>query len=82
MASPLKTPLGFNPIPVTPAPVAPVEPAPTGLLHQAKAAFAKVNQFREDLNLPNPGTYEGVNREVKRKENIHIYTHGYAPLPQ
>ncbi|KAG0294957.1 translocase of outer mitochondrial membrane [Dissophora globulifera] len=66
MASPLKSPLGFNPIPAaSPAPVEPVSAAPAGLLDQAKAAFAKVNQFREDLNLPNPGTYEGVSREVK-----------------
>lgn len=74
MAAPPKTPFGFSPA----APVAPIAPAgsatsstaaaPTGLLDQAKAAFAKVQRFREDLNLPNPGTYEGVNREVKRKE--------------
>ncbi|KAF8926209.1 hypothetical protein BGZ52_005927, partial [Haplosporangium bisporale] len=65
MASPLKTPLGFNPIPSIPAPVAPVEAAPSGLLDQVKGAFSKVTQFRDSLNLPNPGTYEGVNREVK-----------------
>ncbi|KAF9998606.1 hypothetical protein BGZ65_005902, partial [Modicella reniformis] len=72
MASPLKTPLGFNPIHAVPAapapaPAAAAAPAPvaasgappsSGLLDQAKAAFAKVNQFRDDLNLPNPGTYE------------------------
>lgn len=66
MASPLKTPLGFNPIPSIPAPVAPIEAAPSGLLDQVKGAFSKVTQFRDSLNLPNPGTYEGVNREVKR----------------
>ncbi|KAF9434070.1 translocase of outer mitochondrial membrane [Entomortierella beljakovae] len=64
-ASPLKTPLGFNPIPTTPAPVAPVEAAPSGLLGQVKDTFAKLNKFRDDLNLPHPGSFEGVNREVK-----------------
>lgn len=70
-SSPLKTPLGFNPIPSSPAPAdVPLteKTALVGMLDQAKEAFAKVNKFRDDLNLPNPGTYEGINREVKRKE--------------
>ncbi|KAF8979604.1 translocase of outer mitochondrial membrane [Entomortierella lignicola] len=68
MAAPLKTPLGFNPLAPASAPavVVPSEPAaPLGLLDQAKATFAKISKFRDDLDLPNPGTYEGVNREVK-----------------
>ncbi|KAF9577639.1 hypothetical protein BGW38_007027, partial [Lunasporangiospora selenospora] len=69
MAAPLKTPLGFNPIPTLPSGIAVAEPtpvpAPSGLVEQVKATFAKVNKFRDDLNLPNPGSYEGVNREVK-----------------
>jgi len=69
MASPLKTPLGFNPIPASPAAPVYAEPAPSGLVDHVKGAFASVNKFRDNLNLPNPGTYEGVNREVKRKEN-------------
>ncbi|KAF8976422.1 translocase of outer mitochondrial membrane [Entomortierella lignicola] len=73
-ASPLKTPLGFNPIPSVPAPVAPVEAAPSGLLGQIKDAFAKVNKFRDDLNLPHPGTFEGVNREVRNTFlNNHVF---------
>lgn len=73
MASPLKTPLGFNPIPSVPVPT-PVEAAPSGLLDQVKGAFSKVTQFRDSLNLPNPGTYEGVNREVKRMSKILTFT--------
>ncbi|KAG0000788.1 translocase of outer mitochondrial membrane [Entomortierella chlamydospora] len=64
-ASPLKTPFGFNPTSPIPAPAVPVEAAPSDLLGQVKDAFAKVNKFRDDLNLPHPGTYEGVNREVR-----------------
>ncbi|KAG0286371.1 translocase of outer mitochondrial membrane [Linnemannia gamsii] len=67
MAAPLKTPLGFNPLPnMSAAAPVPTEPAaPAGLVDQVKGAFQKVNSFRDSLNLPNPGTYEGVNREVK-----------------
>ncbi|KAF9316113.1 translocase of outer mitochondrial membrane [Podila horticola] len=36
-----------------------------GLVDQVKNAYAQVDKFRANLNLPNPGTYEGVNREVK-----------------
>lgn len=36
-------------------------------MEQVKEAWTKVNRFRDGLNLPNPGTFEGVNREVKRK---------------
>ncbi|KAG0224851.1 eukaryotic porin/Tom40 [Mortierella sp. GBAus27b] len=78
MASPLKTPFGFNPaappaVPVAPVPTTGSAGAP-GLLDQAKAAFARVHQFREDLNLPNPGTYEGVHREVKHTFlNNHVF---------
>lgn len=76
MAAPLKTPLGFNPIPnlSTAAPIAAEPAAPAGLVDQVKGAFQKVNSFRDSLNLPNPGTYEGVNREVKRKEELSIHT--------
>lgn len=72
MASPLKTPLGsFQPIPNahSPQPVMstmPVTEKPSlGLVDQVKNAYAQVDKFRANLNLPNPGTYEGVNREVK-----------------
>ncbi|KAG0271085.1 translocase of outer mitochondrial membrane [Linnemannia exigua] len=71
MASPLKTattPFGFNPHTGVPPVVdfTPSRPAqPTGLVGQVKDAFAKVARFRDDLNLPNPGSFEGVNREVK-----------------
>src|SRR5690606_11195783 len=71
-SSPLKTPFGFNPIPSSPVPAdVPLaeKSALAGMVDQAKEAFAKVNKFRDDLKLPNPGTYEGINREVKRKKS-------------
>lgn len=36
-------------------------------MEQVKDAWAKVNRFHDSLNLSNPGTFEGVNREVKSK---------------
>lgn len=66
--SPLKTPFGFSPKTATSIPVAvPTENAPSGLLDQVKGTFARITKFRDELNLPNPGSYEAVNREVKRK---------------
>ncbi|CAO3565213.1 unnamed protein product [Mortierella alpina] len=71
MASSTPAPFGFNPatssFATAPAPVeAPAAAAaPSGLLSQAKSTFAKISQFRDSLNLPHPGTYEGSNREVK-----------------
>lgn len=38
-----------------------------GLVEHVKNAYAQVDKLRAKLNLPNPGTYEGVNREVKRE---------------
>lgn len=78
MASPLKTPLGaFQPIPnahppqlVSTMPVA--EKPSLGLVEQVKNAYAQVDKFRANLNLPNPGTYEGVNREVKSEFSGHL----------
>ncbi|KAF9095975.1 translocase of outer mitochondrial membrane [Mortierella sp. AD031] len=69
MTSPLKTPFGYNPHTAVP-PVVDFTPttntqSSTGFVGQVKDAFAKVNKFRNDLNLPNPGSFEGVNREVK-----------------
>lgn len=74
MTSPLKTttPFGYNPHTAVPPVVdfTPSKPTATGgggLVDQVKEAWTKVNRFRDGLNLPNPGTFEGVNREVKRK---------------
>ncbi|KAG9327190.1 hypothetical protein KVV02_000906 [Mortierella alpina] len=71
MASSTPTPFGFNPatssFATAPAPVEATTAAPSSLLSQAKSTFAKINQFRDSLNLPHPGTYEGSNREVKSK---------------
>ncbi|KAG0058773.1 translocase of outer mitochondrial membrane [Linnemannia elongata] len=72
MTSPLKTttPFGYNPHTAVPPVVdfTPSKPTATGgggLVDQVKEAWTKVNRFRDGLNLPNPGTFEGVNREVK-----------------
>ncbi|KAF9292701.1 translocase of outer mitochondrial membrane [Mortierella antarctica] len=35
------------------------------LVEHVKNAYAQVDKLRAKLNLPNPGTYEGVKREVK-----------------
>lgn len=45
-----------------------------GLVEQVKNAYAQVDKFRANLNLPNPGTYEGVNREVKSEFSGHLFT--------
>ncbi|KAG0092102.1 translocase of outer mitochondrial membrane [Podila epicladia] len=73
MASPLKTPVGsFHPIPNAHPPQQPrvstmpvTEKPSLGLIEQVRNAYAQVDKFRANLNLPNPGTYEGINREVK-----------------
>jgi hypothetical protein len=76
------TPFGYNPhtgVPPAVVDFTPSKPSATstttttttttagGLVGQVKDAWSKVNRFRDDLNLTNPGTFEGVNREVKSK---------------
>ncbi|KAG9062076.1 translocase of outer mitochondrial membrane [Linnemannia hyalina] len=71
MTSPLKTttPFGYNPHTAAPPVVdfTPSKPTSTGggLVDQVKEAWTNVNRFRDGLNLPNPGTFEGASREVK-----------------
>ncbi|KAG0238898.1 translocase of outer mitochondrial membrane [Actinomortierella wolfii] len=85
MASPLKTPFGFNPIPAAAPAPAPQEPAPTGFVasttHSIKQAYARVQKFRDELNLPNPGSYEAVHREVKHTFlNNHVFDGGRCDI--
>ncbi|KAF9127879.1 translocase of outer mitochondrial membrane [Mortierella sp. GBA39] len=71
MTSPLKTttPFGYNPHTAVPPVLdfTPSKPTSTGggLVDQVKEAWTNVNRFRDGLNLPNPGTFEGASREVK-----------------
>ncbi|KAF9926400.1 translocase of outer mitochondrial membrane [Linnemannia zychae] len=69
MTSPVKSPFGFNPHTPVP-PVIDFSPSkqqqqPTGVVAQVKNTFAKISQFRDNLKLPNPGSFEGASRELK-----------------